>query len=134
MKPQTRMVRLSDLNPKLLVHTGNSSARFVDTIKEANGISFLCPLCFLANERSSVGVHSIKCWSPGVPDDVVPGPGRWSIAGTSIDDLSLFAKSSSVHLLEGCRWHGYVQKGWCHTDLSDARIRQVQKMWLEGRH
>ena len=134
MKPQTKMVRLRDLDPQLLAHTGESNSRIITDIKEANGIFFCCPLCYLANESSIIGTHRIKCWSPDVPDDAVPGPGRWSIVGTSIDDLSLVANSSSVHLLNGCGWHGYVQKGWCHTDLTEKRIQQVQKMWSEGRH
>lgn len=75
---------------------------------EAHGVMFDCPKC-----RS----HSVVCWSRsrGVPDDVHPGPGRWMMVGTGLDDLTLNADppgtARSVQLNGGCAWHGHVTNG-----------------------
>lgn len=87
----------------------------VDTLAEAQGIHFLCPKCFEKN-GGTVGTHGVCCWSRsrGVPDDVDPGPGRWVLDGTGIDDLTLNAEASqtrSVQLEGGCAWHGYITNG-----------------------
>lgn len=89
----------------------------VDTLAEAHGVMFLCPLCYKNRKQSSVGVHSVKCWFEGkVPDDVRPAPGRWTPSGNGIDDLTFVpghrVKLVSVLLLgEGCGWHGHVVNG-----------------------
>jgi hypothetical protein len=106
-------MRLTELRPKFLVYEmidGQQYHRSVDTIGEAHGVIFLCPKCFQAN-GGSVGTHSVICWSPSVPPEVVPGPGRWNLAGTGFGDLSLVAGSSSVKLSGGCEWHGMVTNG-----------------------
>src|SRR5712691_2150217 len=52
----------------------------VNTFAEAQGIMFTC-LC---------DNHRIVCWFVGkVPDDAVPGPGRWTASGTGYHDLTL---------------------------------------------
>jgi hypothetical protein len=88
---------------------------FADTIEQAQGIEFLCPLCFAAN-KGPVGTHCVICWSrsKGVPDAARPGPGRWRLTGTGYDDLSLMeepGQSRSVLLLGGCAWHGFITNG-----------------------
>lgn len=87
---------------------------YVDTLAEADGISFLCPLCF-TNNGGSVGTHSVICWfEDKVPDETFPKPGRWNPVGTSLDDLSFVPgkKSHSVLLMgDGCNWHGFVTNG-----------------------
>jgi hypothetical protein len=87
----------------------------VDSIAEADGVSFLCPKCFAAN-GGTVGTHTVICWFEGrVPDDAKPSPGRWTPAGAGIDDLTFAPgekiKAVSVQLLGGCAWHGYVANG-----------------------
>lgn len=79
------------------------------TLQDADGVLFLCPLCYRTN-NGKIGTHSVLCWFRGrVPDDRHPGPGRWDVTGTSIDDLSL---SPSIQLLGGgCSWHGFVTNG-----------------------
>jgi hypothetical protein len=99
----------------------------------ADGICFVCPLCYLANDRSVIGVHSIICWSPRVPLDVVPGPGRWELQGTSLDDVSLVAPSSSVKLEGGCAWHGFVRDGACVEDLTPERVEATRRFWVQYR-
>ncbi len=83
----------------------------VEAVAEADGISFLCPWCFECAGRTAVGVHGITCWTPKVPGDVAPGPGRWALDGTSYDDLSLVAGSSSVKIEGGCNAHFFVERG-----------------------
>jgi hypothetical protein len=90
----------------------------VDSIAEAQGIQFLCPKCFAAN-GGPVGTHLVVCWSRsrGTPEDARPGPGRWSISGTSLDDLTLNGDAvggggnRSVLLIGGCAWHGFITGG-----------------------
>jgi hypothetical protein len=75
---------------------------------------FLCPACYVRN-RGEVGTHSIRVEfvGRGVPDEVCihnseGKPVRWSVAGTTIDDLTL---RPSILLLGGCCWHGFVTNG-----------------------
>ncbi len=90
----------------------------VEAVGEADGIVFLCPLCFAAN-NGAAGTHSILVWFAGrsaVPADTRPLP-RWSASGAGLADLSL---SPSINLdvrdkngnpQPGCRWHGHVKDG-----------------------
>lgn len=80
------------------------------TFAEADGVMFLCPKCFETN-GGPVGTHGVICWRPRVPAGIDPSPGRWEFEGSSIDDLSLRAGSSSVQLHGGCNAHFYVANG-----------------------
>lgn len=86
------------------------------TFETAQGVMFLCPLCFEKN-GGPVGTHAVICWSRsrGVPDDEKPGPGRWKMDGTGFADLTLNADppstARSVQLSSGCGWHGFVTNG-----------------------
>jgi hypothetical protein len=51
-----------------------------------------------------------------VPADADPGPGRWEFQGTGLGALTLVAGSSSIQLLGGCNWHGFVRNG----EVTDA--------------
>jgi hypothetical protein len=107
-------LRLVDLEPAWVRLTENGY-RHVDTIAEAQGILFLCPQCFTKN-GGPVGTHAVLCWSRsrGVPDGVTPGPGRWMLAGTSFEDLTLDGdppgQPRSVDLGAG-EWHGHITNG-----------------------
>lgn len=82
----------------------------VTDLAQAQGMRFLCPACYAKN-GGEVGTHGVLCWfaGRGVPDSLSPGPGRWVVSGTGIDDLTL---SPSVHLTtSSCGWHGWVQNG-----------------------
>ena len=79
-------------------------------IKNADGVRFLCPKCYITN-KGPIGTHSILCWQPHIPQDIYPTPGRWNLLGTGIDDLELKAGSSSVLLTGGCRAHFFVRGG-----------------------
>jgi hypothetical protein len=91
-------------------HTEHEYHVQVDAIAEADGVFFLCPKCFNLN-KGPVGTHGVICWRPRVPLDILPNPGRWELEGTSIDDLSLRASSSSVLLKGGCDAHFFVANG-----------------------
>lgn len=87
----------------------------VKALEDAQGVAFLCPLCFTKN-GGSVGTHWVHCWSRsrGTPEEVKPLPGRWVMDGTCLDDLTLNGEpgqSRSVLLLGGCAWHGFITNG-----------------------
>jgi hypothetical protein len=82
----------------------------VASLEDADGVLFLCPKYFHAN-GGAVGSHSIICWRPRVPADVMPGPGRWEFFGAGVDDLTLLAGSSSIQLHAGCAAHFWIEKG-----------------------
>ena len=106
-------MRLTELEPKFLKIDGINfgSFRRIDSIDEADGIIFICPVCFTAN-RGNVGSHSIICWRPKAPQAVnLTGPGRWEFTGTGYEDLTLVAESSSVLLRGGCNAHFFVRDG-----------------------
>lgn len=114
-------MRLTDLEPQFVRYRregDNVFLPYVDTIAEAQGVMFLCPLCFAKN-GGKVGTHRVLCWSRsrGVPDDVEPKPGRWTLEGTGYADLTLNGDAAggggarSVLLTSGCAWHGFVTNG-----------------------
>lgn len=121
-------MRLRELEPQFIRHRTDEQGRQyqapVLTIEEAQGIRFLCPLCYAAN-GGPIGTHGVVCWSRsrGVPDDVSPGPGRWALRGTGYDDLTLDGDSPagpgtgarSVLLTGGCAWHGFITNGEAHA-------------------
>jgi len=90
----------------------------VDTIGEAQGLMFVCPGCLQKNGGKREGVHSIVIWSRsrGIPDDISPGPGRWTLHGTNLEDLTVqgdpVGTARSIQL--SC-WHGFIDKGDAHT-------------------
>lgn len=115
-------MRLVDLEPKFLRYfkrpDGTAIYAEVDEITEAQGVRFLCPKCFEANS-GPVGTHSVICWSRsrGVPDEVRPSPGRWTLEGTGLHDLTLNGDppggARSIQLTSGCGWHGFITNGEC---------------------
>lgn len=103
-------MRLADLEPTFLSITTPTSYQMHDDIAKADGLMFLCPKCFQQN-GGNVGTHAVICWTPKVPQDVEPKPGRWEILGTGYGDLELRAGSSSVLLTSGCMAHFFVRNG-----------------------
>lgn len=105
-------MKLRELEPRLLKILASDRWNCEGvSLADADGVIFLCPVCF-KNNGGPVGTHSIICWKPSVPLAQSPGPGRWNLIGTSIDDLTLQAGSSSV-LLQGapCRAHFFIRNG-----------------------
>ena len=105
-------MRLTDLDASLrkLTSTDRCTHSEIQDVASADGVLFQCPKCFVAL-GGAVGCHYVLCWSPKVPDDVVPKPGRWNLVGTSLADLTLVAGSSSVLLVGGCAAHFFVRNG-----------------------
>jgi hypothetical protein len=103
-------VKLSQLEPQFLKITSPSRYSLHDDIASADGIEFLCPVCFEKN-FGRIGTHMVLCWQPHVPQTVKPGPGRWNFEGTGYADLTLVAGSSSVQLMGGCNAHFWVRGG-----------------------
>ena len=107
------MPRLRDLQATFLKITSSNTYQMIDRLEDAQGVKFLCPLCFAAN-NGPIGTHAVICWfrDRGVPDDFSPGPGRWNPSGTGLDDLTFVPPGlTSVQLQGGCNWHGYVSGG-----------------------
>lgn len=103
-------MRLAELEPQFVVREVREDGVYhvrTDALAQAQGVRFLCPKCFAAN-GGAVGTHMVLCWAPGVPADAEPGPGRWPMTGTSLEDLTL---TPSIQLNGGCAWHGFVRDG-----------------------
>lgn len=113
-------MKLTELQPQFLRfvedNVGRKEFHHVDSIDLAQGISFLCPKCFVEN-RGARGTHAVICWSRsrGVPDHVRPAPGRWTLVGTGYHDLTLNGDppgaARSVLLTSGCAAHFFVTNG-----------------------
>ena len=100
---------LVELEAEFAVNVADGRIGRSDSLSDADGVMFLCPKCFSAN-NGAVGTHRVVCWFRGrVANDVKPGPGRWAPSGSNMSDLSL---SPSVQLTGGgCDWHGFVTNG-----------------------
>lgn len=116
-------MKLTDLDARFIRYEerdGHVYIHEVDTLDEAQGVRFLCPVCWQAN-KGPVGTHSVMCWSRsrGVPETATPRPGRWKLDGTGLHDLTLNGDSAtdpgggarSVLLYSPCAWHGHVTNG-----------------------
>lgn len=103
-------MKLNELEPRLINNENRSVVPA--SLSEADGIIFLCPVCFVKN-NGNVGTHSIVCWFTGkVPDTLTPGPGRWNPKGTGFDDLTFVGPgATSVLLNGGCNAHFLVENG-----------------------
>lgn len=92
-----------------------------DKLKRADGIKYLCPVCFWKN-GGKVGTESCLHWfTDKVADGAYPGPGRWNPVGTSIDDVTFGPPGSYSVRLTG-HWHGYIEHG-------TVRIDSVEKFY-----
>lgn len=105
-------IRLTDLEPRFLKVMSPAVRQFVETLEEADGVEFVCPLCLANQDMHRPGVHGVICWEPDVPLEISPGPGRWTMQGTGLHDLTLVAGSSSIHLQgPGCGAHFFIKNG-----------------------
>lgn len=104
-------MKLTELDPHFLKILSEREYQCADvSLAEADGVQFLCPVCFAKN-GGPVGTHSVICWRPHVPPDVNPKPGRWEFSGTGYNDLTLTAGSSSILLTSGCKAHFFITNG-----------------------
>jgi hypothetical protein len=115
-------MRLTELEPEWVRYEtkadGYNSVREwtipVNSLSEAQGMWFLCPACFKAN-NGSVGTHSIDVTFSGRGALDSQGshgktdkPTRWNVSGSGFDDLTL---APSILIEGGCKWHGFIVKG-----------------------
>jgi hypothetical protein len=103
-------MRLSELEPFFLKFVDESHFAKVEKVTEADGIMFLCPVCWKANGGAQ-GTHVVLCWTPKVPREIEPKPGRWNFQGTGVEDLTFVASPPSVQLQGGCNAHFRVENG-----------------------
>lgn len=126
-------MRLRDLDAEFVGEWTEKSYRRLPSIEGAQGVLFQCPKCAQGKEHGEEisladgemrghwkGAHYVLCWftnprnAPRVPDTAFPRPGRWTVVGNTIDDISFVPGpySNSVLLTgTGCQWHGYVTNG-----------------------
>jgi len=85
----------------------------VQTLAVAQGVFFLCPKCFAAN-NGPVGTHGLYVFFSGcgVPEDFSLNrekqPVRLEVSGGGLEDLTL---APSILIQGGCGWHGFVRNG-----------------------
>jgi hypothetical protein len=107
-------MRLSELEPEFLKVIDDRTWQSKGVLlSEADGIFFLCPLCF-KNNNGAIGTHGIICWQQHIPQsENKTGPGRWNLVGTNFDDLTFIGATSNSVLLTGpgCGAHFTVNKG-----------------------
>lgn len=106
-------MRFVDLEPTFVKHSGGGDYESVDNIVSAEGVMFLCPTCVRdKGGPEAEGVHSILCWHPVVPREIPPSPGRWSLVGRDLRDVSLVGTRTSSICLQGhCHAHFFVENG-----------------------
>lgn len=112
IQPDKPSVRLAQLDPHfvILIPGTKPMLKRVGSIELADGLGFLCPKCW----RDSLGKSTVRVlvWQPlKVPEAALPGPGRWAIVGTGVDDLSLLARAPVIDPSHGCGWRGVVELG-----------------------
>jgi hypothetical protein len=103
-------VRLTELRADFIKALGAGRWKTVRDMKRADGVQFLCPTCFQKNGGPR-GTHLVICWRPHISQSMTPRPGRWQLQGTSLEDLTLVAGSSSVQIKGGCNAHFFVRNG-----------------------
>ncbi|HEY1772412.1 MAG TPA: DUF6527 family protein [Gammaproteobacteria bacterium] len=109
-------MRLTELEPELRSYLPGGYLGHPATLAEAQGIWFLCPRCFVKN-GGPIGTHEVLVWfaDRGVPAEAEPSP-RWTVSGTSFDDISLdpsidCTKDKQGNVAHPEEWHGYLKNG-----------------------
>lgn len=111
-------MRLTELEPKFIRYEGRNIKHHLPSTTGAQGVMFLCPACFVKN-KGAVGTHLIEVSfaDRGVTDDQGSvnregKPSRWSVSGTSYDNLTLTPSILIDPAGECCPgWHGFVTSG-----------------------
>lgn len=100
---------IKDLDAQFLKIGADNSLIYVYNIEDAQGIVFLCPKCYLAN-NGAIGTHSIICWfmGRGVPEELNRESRRWVLEGSSYDNITF---GDAGIFSECCKWHGHVENG-----------------------
>ena len=93
-------------------------SKFVNSLEEAQGIMFACPLCHNKRTRDGYeGSHSVMVAfaNKGIIEEhccaMRNKEGRlvlWNVGGSGFDDLTI---TPSILIQGGCGWHGFVTNG-----------------------
>lgn len=111
-------LNLADLEPEWCKDYNPTIRGFKHTElgSEAQGIWFLCPVCFVKN-KGPMGTHMVLVWfkDRGVPDTAEPLP-RWTATGTTFFDLTLMpsidtTKNKAGEVVNPHEWHGFITAG-----------------------
>lgn len=86
---------------------------YVHQLDKADGIVFLCPVCYALSLQKPDKVHSVVCWFTGkVPPELTPKPGRWNPSGTGYNDLTFVEPGpTSILIKGGCDAHFFIRNG-----------------------
>jgi hypothetical protein len=113
-----RVHTLRELNGEFVKRIDARTRRVVKTLKSADGVQYLCPVCYEKN-GGKVGTHWILHWftGRGVLDGETPGPDRWNVVppSTGLDDLT-FGPPGAYSLGITNHWHGYMENGTVRVD------------------
>jgi hypothetical protein len=96
-------MRLTDLDPQFRMFRSDKGLGKTDSLAEAQGITFCCPVC--------PSGHWLLIWfdHKNVPAEAEPVY-RWQAQGNGYDDLTL-APSINAQINDPKCWHGYVRNG-----------------------
>lgn len=115
-----RDISLRTLKASFVKITGNNPRTYrrigPKRTKDADGVTYLCPLCYQRNGNTSVGTEHVINWfrhRARVTDAWTPGPGRWTPSGTNIDDLTFEYGSPVVAKSVALTGHAhyFIRKG-----------------------
>lgn len=108
---------LAELEPRFVRYETREGRQWTIDVKsfaKAQGVEFLCPVCFAKN-AGPAGTHlvGVTFADRGATDDQGSHnrkgePSRWQVSGTTFANLTL---QPSIDLTPGCTWHGYVTNG-----------------------
>jgi hypothetical protein len=104
------MIPLEQLEAKFLIVKTTHHYHETDDFTQAQGIKFLCPLCYRRNNGPE-GTHTIQVFfaERNVPASLVPRSGGWKATGSGYHDLTI-TPSIAVRCSD-CEWHGFVTNG-----------------------
>lgn len=120
-------MRLYDLDGSFIgnVAVDGKTFRRQDGIVGAQGVMFQCPKCAIGLERGEEngrrfvrGAHYaiVLFLNPQdaapVPKETWPQIARWTMTGTSLEDLT--TRPSILFSGPGCGWHGWLTNGDLH--------------------
>lgn len=119
-------MRLRELDATFVGDWRPGGYRRLESMQGAQGLLFQCPQCAIGKPKAEdgciAGDHYVLCWfanpigAAAVPASAIPGPGRWTFSGASIDDAMLSPSVNcdthpTISHPGDCHWHGYVRNG-----------------------
>ncbi len=114
-------MKLTELEPQFVCYEKRDIGeilRHVDSFTEAQGVQFLCPVCFVRH-NGPVGTHYIEVSFAGKGVQDHQGshnregqPSRWNASGTYYNDLTCTPSVVIDPAEPACAgWHGFITNG-----------------------